>query len=240
MLKEIIAAGGVAGLGTWAGFQCYLPTSQVWGKTFVGLEPGSRTMALTYDDGPNDPWTLRLLEVLERHSVKATFFVIGRYVEQRPEIARAVVAAGHALGLHTWDHPNLIFKGTAEVRSQLERTQRVLFDTTGVETKLMRPPFGARRPATLRVVREMGLVPVMWNVTCYDWKPTTPEKILAHAERQMRGGDVILLHDGGHVRMGANRGNSVEATELILGRYGERQFITVEDMMQGSERSNNL
>src|SRR5579864_1080079 len=103
MLKEIIASGGVAGLATWAGFQCYWPTSQVWGKTFIGLAPGTRTVALTYDDGPNDPWTLRLLDVLERHSVKATFFVIGRFVEQEPEIARAVVAAGHSLGIHTWD-----------------------------------------------------------------------------------------------------------------------------------------
>jgi peptidoglycan/xylan/chitin deacetylase (PgdA/CDA1 family) len=221
MLPEIIAAAGVA---TWAGFQCYWPTSQVWGKTFLGLEPGSRTLALTYDDGPNDPWTLRLLEVLERHSVKATFFVIGRFVEQKPEIARAVVAAGHALGIHTWDHPNLLFARASEVRSQLERTRKLIFDTTGVATTLMRPPFGARRPGTLRVIRELGLAPVMWNITCYDWKPTTPERILANVARQMRGGDVILMHDGGHLRMGADRRHSVEATDRMVAKYSAEGY----------------
>jgi peptidoglycan/xylan/chitin deacetylase (PgdA/CDA1 family) len=234
MRTAILTGLSAAGLATWAGFQCYLPTSQLWGKTFIGLEPGSRVMALTYDDGPNDPWTLRLLEILERHSVKATFFLIGRFVEQKPEIARAIVAAGHALGNHTWDHPNLIFCPAAEVRSQLERTQSVIFDATGVEATLMRPPFGARRPATLRVARELGLTPVMWNVTCYDWNPIAAEKIVRHAERQVRGGDVILLHDAGHGRMGADRSRSVEATELIICKYKDAgySFRSVSQMIQ--------
>lgn len=240
MLPATIAGVGAAGLATWAGFQCYWPTSQVWGKTFVGLPPGSRALALTYDDGPNDPWTLRLLEVLERHSVKATFFVIGRFVEQRPDILRDVAAAGHSLGIHTWDHPNLLFAGSAETRSQLERTRRIIFETTGVDTVLMRPPFGARSPGTLRVVRELGLIPVMWNVTCYDWKPITPERILAHAARQMRGGDVILMHDGGHVRMGANRGHSVEATDQVIRKYAAEGygFLTIPEMMRHGTAKN--
>jgi peptidoglycan/xylan/chitin deacetylase (PgdA/CDA1 family) len=237
MLKQIIAGAGAAGLVTWAGFQCYWPTSQVWGKTFTGLPPGARKLALTYDDGPNDPWTLRLLEVLERRQIKATFFVIGRFVEQEPDVLRAVVAAGHSLGIHTWDHPNLLFAPASEVRSQLERTRQIIFETTGVDAILMRPPFGARRPATLRVACELGLVPVMWNVTCYDWKPITPERILAHVERQMRGGDIILMHDGGHVRMGANRGHSVEATDRIIRQYAAAgyQFVTVPEMIRGRD-----
>jgi peptidoglycan/xylan/chitin deacetylase (PgdA/CDA1 family) len=233
MLKEIIAGTGVAAVGTWAGFQCYWPTSQVWGETFVGLRQGSRTLALTYDDGPNDPWTLRLLEVLERHSVKATFFLIGRFVQQKPEIARAIVAAGHSVGIHTWDHPNLLFASAPQVRSQLERTQQMIVEVTGIRTNLMRPPFGARLPATLRVVRELGLVPVMWNITCYDWKPTTPERILAHVERQLRGGDIILLHDGGHLRLGADRRPSMEATDRLIAEYAGQgyRFATIPEMI---------
>ena len=81
-------AGGIAltGLATWAGFESMWPTLHAYGRSFIGLEPGSRKLALTYDDGPNDPDTLRLLEVLARHDVKATFFVLGKFVQQKPEI----------------------------------------------------------------------------------------------------------------------------------------------------------
>lgn len=239
MRNIIIAGAAIAGAATWAGFQCYWPTSQVWGRTFVGLEPSSRALALTYDDGPNDPWTLRLLEVLESHSAKATFFVVGRFVQQKPEIARAVVAAGHELGIHTWDHPNLIFASGREVRSQIERTKKIIFDTTGYRGTLMRPPFGARRPATLRAIRKLGLEPVMWNVTCYDWKPISAERIIAHARRQMRGGDVILLHDGGYRAMGADRSRSVDATDFIIRKYKDEgySFATVSQMMASSPTS---
>jgi len=234
MRNAIIAGAGIAAAACWAGFQCYWPASQVWGRTFVGLEPGSRTLALTYDDGPNDPWTPRLLELLDRHSVKATFFLLGKFVAAKPGIGRVIAAAGHELGIHTWDHPNLIFASASEVRSQIERTRQIIYDTTGFRASLMRPPFGARTPMTLRAIRQLGLEPVMWNVTCYDWKRTSAERILAHVERQMRGGDVILLHDGGHLRMGADRSHSIEASDRILQRYtGEGyQFVTISEMMR--------
>ncbi len=210
------------------------PTSQVYGDTFVGLKPGSRLLALTFDDGPNDPYTAQMMEVLDRHGVKATFFLIGKFVQQRPEIARALVEAGHAVGIHTWDHPNLIFASTAEVRRQLLETQQAIFDATGVDTKLFRPPFGGRRPASLRVARACGLQTVMWNVTCYDWKAKSAEEIVKHAERQIRGGNVILLHDGEYHRIGVDRSRSVEASDRILTRYkGEGyEFVTIPAMIE--------
>ncbi|MGB8915659.1 MAG: polysaccharide deacetylase family protein, partial [Candidatus Sulfotelmatobacter sp.] len=99
-----------------AGYQSMAPAGQWYGQTFTGLAPGSRQIALTYDDGPNDPHTLRLLEVLAKHSVHATFFLIGRYVQQRPEIVREIVSAGHVVGNHTFTHPLLIFKSATEIR----------------------------------------------------------------------------------------------------------------------------
>ena len=229
-----MGTAGLAGLATWAGFQTMWPTSQVCGRTFIGLPPGSHQLALTYDDGPNDPYTQRLLEVLDRHQVKATFFLIGTFVEQRPDIARAVVAAGHAIGNHTWDHPNLIFCSSAETRRQLQRTQQAIFDATGVEVKLFRPPFGGRHPISLSVARSLGLQPVMWNVTCRDWKAKSADEIVAHAERQMRGGDVILLHDGEFHRIGVDRSRSVEASDRILSRYKSEgyEFVTIPEMMR--------
>ena len=209
------------------------PTSQVYGRTFTGLQSGSRLLALTYDDGPNDPYTWRLMEVLERHEVKATFFLLGRFVQQKPEIARALVVAGHAIGSHTWDHPNLIFASAAEVRSQLQQTQQAIRDATGVDAQLFRPPFGGRRPASLRAARALGLQTVMWNVSCYDWKAKSAGEIVARAERQVCGGNVILLHDGEYHRVGVDRSRSVEATDRILSSYTAEgyEFVTVPQMM---------
>lgn len=224
----------MVGLATWAGFQTMWPTSQVYGRTFTGLDPASRLLALTFDDGPNDPWTFRLLEVLERHQVKATFFLIGKFVQQRPNIARALVEAGHAVGSHTWDHPNLLFCSAAEVRRQLNETHQAILAATGIDVKLFRPPFGGRRPASLRVARSVGLQTIMWNVTCKDWTPRSAAEIVALAERQIRGGNVILLHDGEFHRIGVDRSRSVEATDRILQRYKaeDYEFVTIPQMME--------
>lgn len=210
------------------------PTSQVYGRTFTGLEPGSRLLALTFDDGPNDPWTFRLLEVLERHQVKATFFLIGKFVQQRPDIARVLVEAGHAVGSHTWDHPNLIFCSAGEVRRQLNETHQAILAATGIDVKLFRPPFGGRRPASLRVAGSLGLQTIMWNVTCKDWTPRSAAEIASLAERQIRGGNVILLHDGEFHRIGVDRSRSVEATDRILQRCKaeDYEFVTIPQMME--------
>jgi peptidoglycan-N-acetylglucosamine deacetylase len=234
MHATLLGGLGVAGLATVAGYNTMSPTSQLYGRTFIGLPRGSRCLAFTYDDGPNDPCTWRVMEVLERRGVKATFFLIGHFVRQKPEIARALGEAGHAVGSHTWDHPNLIFCSTAEVRRQLDLAQRAIFDATGIEPRLFRPPFGGRRPATLRTVRASGLLPIMWNVTCYDWRAKSAEEIVAHAARQIRGGDVILLHDGGYRHIGADRSRTVAASEQILSRYQDEgyEFVTVPRMLE--------
>ena len=210
------------------------PTGQWYGKTFTGLAAGSRQLALTYDDGPNDPHTLRLLDVLARHGVHATFFLIGRYVQQHPEIGREIVRAGHIVGNHTFTHPLLIFKGEAEIRGEILRCQSALGDTIGQHSNLFRPPFGGRRPAVLRVARELGLEPVMWSVTGYDWDAPPAEVIERKVAKQIRGGDVILLHDGGHKQMGADRAQTVIATDRMIARYKAEgyEFVTASEMMR--------
>lgn len=230
MLGLSIVTAGVV----YAGYQTMAPRSQLYGRTFIGTGGTRRELALTFDDGPNDPYTLQLLEVLSKCNVKATFFMIGKYVDQRPDIVRDVVAAGHEVGNHTYTHPNLIFRSQAQFREELGRCERALHNAVGDKhAPLFRPPFGARRPAVLRTVRKAGMEPVMWSVTGYDWSAKSSEEIERKVTKQVRGGDVVLLHDGGHLAFGTDRSHTVRATARLIERYqGEGWAMrTVREMM---------
>ncbi|MGH9529295.1 MAG: polysaccharide deacetylase family protein [Terriglobales bacterium] len=233
MVGPVIAATGVT-LAVAAGYQSMSPTSQWYGRTFIGLHSGSKQLALTYDDGPNDPHTLRLLDVLAKHDVRATFFLIGRYVRQRPDIVREIVKAGHVIGNNTFTHPLLIFKPAQEIKAQLTECTLAIRDAVGEHSNLFRPPFGGRRPAVLRIAHQLGLEPVMWNVTGYDWNAKSAEHIENKVTRRIRGGDVILLHDGGHKQFGADRSRTVAASDNIILRYKSEgyEFVTI-PLMRG-------
>src|ERR1700676_1446756 len=233
-----LALTGVATLGAVTeGYQSMPPTGQWYGRTFTGLARGAKQLALTYDDGPNTAYTPRLLEVLARHNVQATFFLIGRYVRQVPETARQIVEAGHVVGNHTFTHPLLTVKSATEIREELSTCRSALNDALGGNSQLVsnlfRPPFGGRRPAVLHICRELGLEPVMWNVTGYDWNSPSAAVIERRVARQIRGGDVILLHDGDDKNMGADRSQTVLATDHLIERYRSEgyEFVTIPQMM---------
>ena len=234
-LPMFSALAGVTGLAAAvsAGYQSMSPTGQWYGRTFTGLPAVSKKLALTYDDGPNDPHTLRLLEVLAKHGVRATFFLIGRYVQQTPDIVREIARAGHVIGNHTFHHPNLIFASAAQTRAELQQCTQVLTEAVGEHSRLFRPPFGGRRPVTLRVARSLGLEPVMWNVTGWDWRGKPAEYVEHKVCRKVRGGDVILLHDGSHAAFGADRSQTVIVTDRLISTYRSQgyEFVTIPQMM---------
>jgi peptidoglycan/xylan/chitin deacetylase (PgdA/CDA1 family) len=234
MTSTVSAVAATAAALTAVGYQSMAPKGQWYGATFTGTKPGSRRLALTYDDGPNDPDTLRLLEVLARHDVHATFFLLGRYVRMRPDIAREVVKAGHVVGNHTYSHPLLIFQPAARVRAQIRECQDAIAEATSVAPTLFRPPFGGRRPGVLKIAREMGLQPIMWSVAGSDWEAASVDAIENRISRRIRGGDVILLHDGGHLGIGADRSRTIAATERLIVKYKAQgyEFVTVPQLMR--------
>jgi peptidoglycan/xylan/chitin deacetylase (PgdA/CDA1 family) len=238
MLGPVLTTAASLAAAGAAAYQSMAPTGQWYGRTFTSAPRGSKQLALTYDDGPNDPHTGHLLELLARHGVHATFFLIGRYVQQRPDLAREILRAGHAVGNHTFTHPLLTFESAAEIRRQLSDCTQALQDALGQPCNLFRPPFGGRRPAVLRIARELNLAPVMWSVTGYDWNAPPAAQIVSKVSQQIAGGDVILLHDGGHKKMGADRSQTVLATDQLIARYKSNgyEFKTIPQMMQPGSR----
>lgn len=216
-----------------AGYHSMAPRSQWFGRAFCCLPRPTKQIALTFDDGPNDPHTLNLLDVLSKYNVPATFFMIGRYVRLRPDIALKVRNRGHVVANHTFTHPFLTFETLAKVGSELEHCHDALTSAVGGHSNLFRPPWGARRPAVLRTVRQLGFEPVMWSVTGFDWDAPSAEYIQKKVTRRVRGGDVILLHDGGHKAFGTDRSHTVKAVDLLLTRYKAEgyEFLTIPSMM---------
>lgn len=229
--------GALAALGLAAGGYAYAamwPQSQLFGDTLIA-PTRPQAIALTFDDGPNPAWTPRLLDILAQKNVKATFFLVGKYAEQEPYLTRYIADAGHLIGNHTWSHPNLALAGKTRIYNELKRTKDTLEYTTGKPVRFFRPPFGARRPYVLGVSRDLGMVPVMWNVMTNDWKEHSEERIAERLSAKMdavsRHGRAanVVLHDGSHEAQGADRGPSIAAAEMLISRYiGVRRFVPID------------
>ena len=153
---------------------------------------------------PEPEQTPRLLDLLDRWGAKATFFLIGEWAEREPELIRETVARGHAIGNHTYTHPTMPAHGAGRIREELRRCREAVeasgetFSTVD-GAALMRPPYGRRRPGTLRTMREEGYVPVTWSITCYDWRAHTTTRAIPRRGKRARS-DIILLHDGSAAR----------------------------------------
>jgi peptidoglycan/xylan/chitin deacetylase (PgdA/CDA1 family) len=238
--STIMAAAALSTAVAGCTYAALAPQSQLFGKVLIA-SGNPNEIALTYDDGPNDIVTERLLHVLALHNIRATFFLIGRYVRQRPQIARAIAASGHLIGNHTMTHPWLAWQSSARIHQELTGCNALLEDTLGISVRYFRAPHGARRPAVLRIARSLGLTPVQWNIIPKDWQPLSAEEIAARTirgitrnRRQNRASNIVL-HDGGQKALGQPRLPTVEATKLLLHKYSTEtgtKFVTVDSWVR--------
>jgi peptidoglycan/xylan/chitin deacetylase (PgdA/CDA1 family) len=189
-------------------------------------------IALTFDDGPNEPYTSQILQVLKDNGVKATFFMVGMNIQKEPEAARAVVEAGHAVGNHSWSHPDMILEGSGTVARQLSLTDEALFRATGRHSRLFRPPYGADDPLTVRAVERMGYVMVKWSVSSRDWKRPGADRIVTNVLNHTGNGAILLMHDGDKAGAG-DRSQTVEALKRIIPKLKEEgfTFVTVPELL---------
>ncbi len=219
------------------------PASQLFGATVVHGPANLREVALTFDDGPNPPYTNAILRVLKTERVHATFFVVGRAVAAYPATVRMEARDGDAIGNHTWNHAHLIVLDPQQIDRSLQRTDAAIEKAAGVRTTIVRPPFGARDWLVLSELRRLGYTPVMWSVPlARDWNDPPPAVIARRVLRYVRNGSIIVLHDGNRGLVCArehlathvcDRSNVVAATRIIvkaLKRRGYR-FVTIPQML---------
>jgi peptidoglycan-N-acetylglucosamine deacetylase len=157
----------------------------------------ARGVALTFDDGPHPRWTPRVLEILAERGAPATFFIVGRKAEEHPEVVRAILERGHAVGLHSYAHDRLFALRTRRrVREDLERGIAALEKITGERPLLFRPPIGHTNPIIARVVEALDLTVVGWTIGGRDGVSSArPSDVVARVVRDLRDGAIVLLHD---------------------------------------------
>ena len=190
----------------------------------IGDGTGSRAVALTFDDGPHPEATPRVLDHLAAAGVAATFFLVGEQVERRPELARRIAAAGHGVELHGHRHRVALALTPAQVRDDLARGSAAIADATGARPRLY-PPYGIFSAASLAAVRRHGLAPLLWARDGRDWRPgASAEAIAGRLTRQLRGGEVLLLHDADHYGPPGCWRATVAALPLVVAELARRRL----------------
>jgi peptidoglycan-N-acetylglucosamine deacetylase len=240
-LAAPVVTAGFAGLTSYGARH---PQSQLFGSGIFATD-SPRRFALTFDDGPNPPITWKLLDLLDRHKCKATFFVVGKFVRECPGLVKETAARGHTIGNHTETHPNLFFCGPEETRSELLRCSEAISHATLEEPRLFRPPFGFRSPWLGEILSRYRMQAVMWTLIPGDWRVKPVEWLTArmqpiadHAkqnlptgnrpQRSVRG-DVLCLHDGDYKHLNGDRSHTLAALEYWLPRWRDLglEFVTI-------------
>lgn len=166
------------------------------GVTISRISTSEPFVAITFDDGPHPQNTPRLLDILRKRNVKATFYVIGKNVDMYPEITRRIVAEGHEIGNHTYTHPNLTKLSQQAVRNELNKTTAAIARVTGVRPRTMRPPYGALYQSQRSWIhQEYGYPTVLWSVDPRDWQRPGPSVVTSRIVQGTQSGSIILAHD---------------------------------------------
>lgn len=154
-------------------------------------------MALTFDDGPDVTFTPKILDILKQNNVKATFFVLGKCAKAHPKIIKRIVREGHAIGNHSWDHPNLNKLCDKDIYSEIQRTDNTLFYLLGYHPSMVRPPYGNANLRVIKEIRKMGYKIIDWSIDTRDWSGIPPSQITLKIRSRLQPGSIILLHCAG-------------------------------------------
>jgi peptidoglycan/xylan/chitin deacetylase (PgdA/CDA1 family) len=221
------------------------PRSELFGPT-VWRTNSPRKLAITFDDGPNPKITPDLLQLLDRYEARTTFFMVGRFAQECPELVREIIVRGHAIGNHTVTHANLFWNTPTQIRQQMQRCNEAIGTITGTTPKWFRPPWGMRNPWVVSSATGMGMRTALWTLLPGDWraKPASwlIERMEPIAKRAQSSnlsdnnlhashGEVLCLHDGDYRFLNADRRATVGALQYWLPRWRDLglEFVTIDE-----------
>ena len=212
----------------------YRPLRLKFLGTITHVHTTEPVAALTFDDGPDPVYTPKLLEILDKHKARATFFMVGEAAQRQQELVRMVSRAGHAIGVHSWDHPSFAKINGRERRQQLRASKRALGP---YGQRLFRPPWGKQSLASRLDALWLGYKVVGWNVLAEDWLDLKPTDMSERLIRDIRPGSIILLHDAIYrsifTKPQYDRSAMIEALDITLTQIGRQMnFVTVPELLQ--------
>ncbi len=207
-------------------FFCSASESEI---TYRRVENMNMEIALTFDDGPHPYYTERILEILDKYDVKATFFFVGQNIENYPDAARKVYEAGHEIGNHTYTHHRVRSMEQGELLREMNRCDDAIYEIDEYRTRLFRPPEGAFDGDVEKAARSMDYSIILWSVDTRDWEHSAPGTILENVLGHVRSGDIILMHD--YI---GRESPTPKALELMIPALIERgyKFVTVSQLME--------
>jgi peptidoglycan/xylan/chitin deacetylase (PgdA/CDA1 family) len=218
-------------------FAVFERRSPIFGPVFWKAKAGGKRVALTFDDGPNEPFTSQILDILKERRVRAAFFVAGSNCLRFPGTLERLARDGHDIGNHTWTHEVLPLKYPSQIEEEIRKTSDIVEKLTGERPRLFRAPHGWRNPWTNAISRKCGCVPVAWTLGVWDTDRPGAEEIARRTIKGVRDGCIILLHDGRGVEDGPDSSQLVEALPVIIDEIRRRGFRMVAlSQMMGTAR----
>ena len=198
--------------------------------------PETPAVAITFDDGPDTTYTPKILDILARHGVRATFFLIGQAAEKHPEVVARIVNEGHAIGNHTYFHTNLSRMAAWQVLLDLRKAQAVFTRLVGQAPAVVRPPYGALDPPAVEAIGQEGFKVVLWTIDSLDWWGLSKEQIIKNVVPALKSGVIVLHHSSGGP--GEDLTGTLEALPEIIRTLKDQgyRFLTVPEVLDEIER----
>ena len=216
------------------GYSALGPRSSAFGHTYWSGDTQQKLVALTFDDGPNEPYTARVLDILQREHVHATFFLIGRNVRRFPDTVARIVREGHVVGNHSDSHPlAFAFRPSPQLQQEVDDAEESIHAAGGTYPSLFRPPNGLRSPWLMSLLEADSLVAVTWDDAPKDWDPRPASELVKRTLEQVHPGAIILLHDGMNLTHEADQSETVKALPGIIEGLRARgyHFRTVPELI---------